>query len=84
MICRRDGPAVQRHNAIRDAIGDLAALAWVQVRHKTVIVEAEGQHGESLIADLCVRGVWFPQAEALFDIRGIDTDAQSYLRQASS
>ena len=35
--------------------------------------------GEVLIADLCVRGVSLPQAEALFDIRIIDTDAQSYL-----
>ena len=31
----------------------------------------------SLIADLCVRGVWEPQTEALFDIRVVDTDAQS-------
>ena len=34
-----------------------------------------------MIADLGVRGVWFPQSEALFDIRIIDTDAQSYLSQ---
>lgn len=31
----------------------------------------------TLIADLGVRGVWQPQTEALFDIRVIDTDAQS-------
>ena len=31
-----------------------------------------------MIADLCVRGVWEPQAEALFDIRVVDTDARSY------
>ena len=37
--------------------------------------------GDVLIADLCVQGVWLPQAEALFDIRIIDTDAQSYLGQ---
>ena len=35
-----------------------------------------------LIADLCVQGVWLPQAEALFNIRIIDTDAQSYLGQS--
>ena len=34
-----------------------------------------------LIADLCVRGVWLPQTDALFDIRVIDTNAQSYLSQ---
>ena len=33
---------------------------------------------DTLVADLCVRGVWEPQTEALFDIRVVDTDAQSY------
>jgi len=33
---------------------------------------------DTLIADLCVSGVWEPQTEALFDIRVVDTDAQSY------
>ena len=33
---------------------------------------------DTLIADLCVRCVWHPQTEALFDIRVVDTDAQSY------
>ena len=32
----------------------------------------------ALVADLSVCGVWVPQFEALFDIRIIDTDAQSY------
>ena len=31
-----------------------------------------------MVADLSVRGVWIPQVEALFDIRVVDTDAQSY------
>ena len=44
-----------------------------------MVVEAGDQHGETLIADLCVCGVWLPQAEALFDIRVVDTDTQSYL-----
>ena len=35
--------------------------------------------GEALIADLGTRGVWEPQAMALFDIRVVDTDAKSYL-----
>ena len=34
---------------------------------------------DTLIANLCVHGVWEPQTEALFDIRVIDTDARSYL-----
>ena len=84
LICRRGGLVVQRHNEIRDAIGDLAALAWGQVRRETVVIEAEDQQSETLDADLCVRWVWLPQAEALFDIRVVDTDAQSYLRHAPS
>ena len=79
LVCRKGGLVVQGHNKIRDAIGDLAALAWEQARHETVVVETGDQHGETLIADLCVCGVCLPQAEALFDIHVIDTDAQSYL-----
>ena len=44
-----------------------------------MVVKAEDQQGETLIADLCVCGAWLPQAEALFDIRVVDTDFQSYL-----
>uniref|UniRef100_A0A1X7UZP3 Uncharacterized protein n=1 Tax=Amphimedon queenslandica TaxID=400682 RepID=A0A1X7UZP3_AMPQE len=36
----------------------------------------------ALIADLAVRGAWTPQTEALFDIRVVDTDAQSYLSKS--
>ena len=36
----------------------------------------------ALIADLVVRGVWQPHTEALFDIRVVDTDAQSYAYRA--
>ena len=49
-----------------------------------MVVEAGDRHSETLVADLCIRGVWLPQAEALFDIRVVDTDAQSYLRHAPS
>ena len=47
-----------------------------------MVVEAEDKQGEILIADLCDRRVWLPQAEALFDIFVVDTDAQSYLRHS--
>ena len=33
---------------------------------------------DALIPDLCVHGAWEPQTEALFDIRVVVTDAQSY------
>ena len=35
----------------------------------------ESAGANSLITDLCVRGVWEPQIKALFDIRMVDTDA---------
>ena len=37
---------------------------------------------DTLITDLCVRGVWEPQTEALFDIRVVDTDARLYLARS--
>lgn len=36
-------------------------------------------HTPALVANLSIRGVWIPQAEALFDIRVTDTDGQSYM-----
>ena len=80
LICKKGGLIVQRHNEIRDAVGDLAALLWGQVKREPVVAD-DCTDGETLIADLGVRGVWSPQSEALFDIRVIDTDAQSYLSQ---
>ena len=38
------------------------------MRRETVVVETGDQHGETLITDLCVHGVWLPQAEAFFDV----------------
>ena len=35
-----------------------------------------------VITDFCVRRVWEPQTEALFDIRVVDTDAWSYLARS--
>ena len=70
---------IQRHDEIRDAIGDFASLVWSQVRREPVVREADTKNGTpALIADLVIRGVWLPQTEVLFDIRVIDTDAQSY------
>jgi hypothetical protein len=70
---------IQRHNEIRDAIGDLSALAWKEIVREPVIREREDStNTTALIADLGVRGVWAPQTMALFDIRVTDTDATSY------
>ena len=42
------------------------------------VVADDCTDGETLVSDLGVLGVWSPQSEALFEIRVIDTDAQSY------
>ena len=82
LVCRKGGLIIQRHNEIRNVIGDLAALVWGSVRREPIVKEThDGNSIDVLVADLCVHGVWLPQAEALFDIRIIDTDAQSYLSQ---
>ena len=70
LICRKGGLVVQHHNEIRDAIGDLAVLAWGQLRCETVVVKAEDQHGDVEFG--CHRLRHYN-----FDIRVIDTDAQS-------
>ena len=68
---------------MRDAIGDLATLVWDRVVSEPVVRDASAD-GEALIADLGARGVWQPQAMALFDIRVVDTDARSYLSHSPS
>ena len=82
LICKKGGLITQHHYEIRDAVGDLAALVWGPVKLEPIVKDAQDDDsGEVLIADLCVRGVWLPQSEALFDVRIVDTDAQSYLGQ---
>ena len=79
--CRFGGLITCRHNEVRDAFGDLASLVWSSVIKEPVV--CDGSAGaDTLITDLCVCGVWEPQTEALFDIRVIDTDAQSYLARS--
>ena len=71
MICRKGGLIIQQHNEVRDAVSDLAALVWGRVVSKPVVKDASID-SEALIADLGARGVWKPQAMALFDIRVVD------------
>ena len=77
LICKKGGLIIQHHNELRDAIGDLAALVWRHVHREPIIQDSSNEH-DALVADLGIHGVWQPQAEALFDICVIDTDAQSY------
>ena len=50
------------------------------MRSEPVVKEAdEAREISVLVADLNLRGIWQPQAEALFDIHVIDTDASLML-----
>ena len=71
---------MQRHNEVRDVIGDLASLVYMEVVKEPIVQEANDADGvvPSLITDLSIRGVWQPQTVALFDVRVTDTDAPSH------
>ena len=79
--CHKVGLVTQRHNKVRDALGDLAALAYNDVIREPIVLEGNDTV-PALIADLGIRGVWLPQIEALFDIRVTDADAPSYLSRS--
>ena len=69
MVCKKDGLVLQRHTEVRNAIGDLVAMAWSQVKREPIVKEAdEENHSLVITVDLTVHGVWQPQAVALFDI----------------
>ncbi|KAL5481503.1 hypothetical protein EMCRGX_G021677 [Ephydatia muelleri] len=77
--CKKGGHVTQRHNEVRDALGDLAAIAYKDVVREPIVQDADDANGRpTLIADLSIRGVWQPQTVALLDVRVIDTNAQSY------
>ena len=61
-------------------MGDLAALGYREVVRKP-LVSGVDDSSPALIANLGVRKVWTPQAEALFDVRVTDTDASSYINR---
>ena len=45
--CRVGGLVIQRHNEIRDYIGNIVAQMWTQVVREPIIREAETQVGDS-------------------------------------
>ena len=75
LVCRRGGLIIQRHNEVRDAVGDFAALVRGHIVFEPIVRDASVD-GDALIA---AREVWKPQAMALFDICVVDTNAKSYL-----
>ena len=53
-----------------------------QVVREPIVKEADSKaDGPGLRADLGIQGVWIPQVEALFEIKGIDTDPPSHLHR---
>ena len=83
LSCRRGGLVIQRHNEVRDSIGDIASLAYHDVIREPVVLEADPANDVSaLIADLGISGLWQHQSEALLDIRVVDTDAHSYCHRS--
>ena len=61
--CRKGGLVIQRHNEIRDALGDLTSIAYKDVVREPVVREPnDHEKVPALVADLSVRGVWQPQA----------------------
>ena len=66
-----------RHNKVHDAFGDLASVVWLPVIKEPIVCD-NVYSADTLIADLCVLGVWDPQTKAPFDIRMVDTDVWSY------
>ena len=80
--CRKGGLVIQRHNEIRDALGDLASIAFRNGIKEPVVKEANIRDGTpALIADISIRGLWEPQAVALLDVRVVDTDAPSHIHR---
>ena len=76
--CKKGGLITRHHNEVRDTLGDLSSIAHKDIILEPVIQKACEVADESdLIADLGVQEVWQPQAQALFDVRVIDTDAPS-------
>ena len=80
--CRIGGLVIQQHNEIRDALRDLASIAYKEVTREPVVREAYDKNNvPALIADLGVHGCWQPQVVTLFDVRVVDTDAKSYVQR---
>ena len=76
--CKKGGLVIQRHNEIRDALGDLASIAYKEVLREPVIREPNVQNNvPALVADLSVRS----QTTTFFDVRVVDSDASSYVQR---
>ena len=65
-VYKSGGPVSQRHNEVRDTVGDIIPLIYKEVGREPVDREADAIRGIfPLIANLAVKGVRQPQTEAL-------------------
>ena len=71
----------QHHNEMRSILVDWAALVYRDVIHEPIVQEG-GDGVLAFIADLGIRGVWFPQMEALFDVRVTEGNAPFYMSRS--
>ena len=80
--CRKGGLVIHRHHEIRD-LHNLSSIVWSSTIKEPVVCDGSLSDPpcETLVADFSARGVWLPQATALFDVRVIDTDAPSYINK---
>ena len=66
--CRKGGLVTQRHNEIRDTLGDLAVLGFKEVLREPVVREADDTNGKTaLFADL--GSTWYMAATNLSVVR---------------
>ena len=63
--CKKGGLVTQRHNDVRDALGDLASIVFNNVLKEPIVQVASTRDGTpALIADISIRGLWPPQTVA--------------------
>ena len=57
--CKKGGLVTQRHNNVRDSVGDVASLVYKDVLREPVLREINKQRDTvALIAYLSIRGLW--------------------------
>ena len=67
--CLKGGLVTKRQNEIKDAMGDIAAMAYSEALKEPIMRDRDDKNDiPALVADLGVRGMWQRQAMALIDV----------------